>query len=173
MLGCKLGFYNIVMISAIYQHKSALAIHVSPLKPPSHLLPHPLPSRLAGSSGFWLPVSYSKYPLAIYFIYGNVYVLMLSSQIIPSSLSPTVSKACSLCLHVPCRPVDRFHQYHLYYPPVKNKIKFKKDFRYIYISALGLLFSGNILFDAIKYRDLNDYLKDKEYSFLCQRESLK
>ena len=86
MLGCKLGFYNIVMISAIYQHKSALAIHMSPLIPPSHLPPHPLPSMLSDSSGFWFPVSYSEYPLAIYFTYGNVYVLMRFSQIIPSSL---------------------------------------------------------------------------------------
>ena len=36
-----------------------------------------------------LPVSRRKFPLAVYFTYGNVYVSMLFSQFIPPSPSPT------------------------------------------------------------------------------------
>ena len=53
---------------------------------PSH------PSRLLWSSGFGFLESYIKLPLAISFTYGNVYVSMLSSQLIPPSPSHTVSK---------------------------------------------------------------------------------
>ena len=56
---------------------------------PSH------PSRLSESTGFELPASHSKFPLAIYFPYGNVYVLMLLSRFIPPSSFPTVP--ASLC----------------------------------------------------------------------------
>ena len=61
-------------------------------------LPHPetplppYPSRLSQSTGFGCPASYIKLPLAIYFIYGNVYVSMLFSQIIPPS-PPTEYKS--------------------------------------------------------------------------------
>ena len=51
---------------------------------PSH------PSRLSQRTWFELPTSYSKFPLAICFTYGNVYVSMLLSQFIPLSPSPTV-----------------------------------------------------------------------------------
>ena len=65
---------------------------------PSLLNPLPLPSpphpsRLSQSTGFGFPVSYSKFPLASYFISSNVYVSMLSSQIVPHSSSPNVSKS--------------------------------------------------------------------------------
>ena len=34
---------NVVLVSAIQQHESAISIHMShPLKPPSHLHPYPL-----------------------------------------------------------------------------------------------------------------------------------
>ena len=51
---------------------------------PSH------PSRLSQRTWFELPTSYSKFPLAICFTYGNVYVFMLLSQFISLSPSPTV-----------------------------------------------------------------------------------
>ena len=83
------------MVSAIHQHESATSIHMSfPLEPLSHLPPHPIP---LGCHGAWveLPVSHSKFPLAIYFRYGNVRAPMIFSQFIPPSPSPTVST--SLC----------------------------------------------------------------------------
>ena len=47
-----------------------------------YILPLELPtppylSRLSQSSGFEFPVTYSKFPLAIHFTYGNLYVAML------------------------------------------------------------------------------------------------
>ena len=61
---------------------------------PSH------PSRLSESTRFDLPVSYSKFPLVIYFTCVNAHVsillLNLSLPLLPS-LCPQV---CSLCLHL-------------------------------------------------------------------------
>ena len=48
----------------------------------------PHPSRLSQSTSFGIAASHSKFPLAIYFTYGNVYVSMLLSQLVPPSLSP-------------------------------------------------------------------------------------
>ena len=70
------------MVSAKRQHELAIGTQVSlPLKSPapSH------PSRLSQSTDFGFPTSYSKFPLAICFTCGNVYVSMLFSQIIPPS----------------------------------------------------------------------------------------
>ena len=62
---------------AIYQHESAIGIH---MPPPSWTPPTPShPARLSQSTGFGCPASYSRLPLAIYFTRGNVYVLMLFS----------------------------------------------------------------------------------------------
>ena len=62
----------------VWAGHTAIGIHVFP---PSWIsLPCPTPShhsRLSQSTQFELPVSYSKFPLAIYFTYGNVYVSML------------------------------------------------------------------------------------------------
>ena len=80
-------------------------VYISPLSPetPSHLPPHPTPLG-AQSTGFGLPASYSKFPLAIHtYTYVNVYVSMLRSQITPPSPFPTVFK--SLCLL--CCPAKR------------------------------------------------------------------
>ena len=82
--------YKIVMVSVIYHHESATGIHVyppswAPLPPPSP----PYPSRLSQSTSFGCPASCIK----LDFTYGNVYVSMLFSQIIPPSPSPTESKS--------------------------------------------------------------------------------
>ena len=65
------------------------------MSPPSRTsLPPPSPfhpSRLSQSPGFGFPVSYSKFPLAILFTYGHVYILILLSQVIPPSSFPTVT----------------------------------------------------------------------------------
>ena len=52
-----------------------------------------IPSRLSQSTGldFGFPTSYSKFPLAIYFTYGNIHVSVLLSQVIPPSPSLTVT----------------------------------------------------------------------------------
>ena len=59
----------------------------SQLPPPSH------PSGLSQYTGFERPVSCIELGLVIYFTYGNIYVSMLFSQIIPPSSSPTESKS--------------------------------------------------------------------------------
>ena len=85
--------YNIVLVSAIHQQESAMVyICPFPLEPPSHLLSHPIPP-LWIVTEHWveLPVSYSKFPLAIYFTYANVYVSMLYSQFVPPSPFSAVS----------------------------------------------------------------------------------
>ena len=71
---------HIVMVSAIHQHEPATGIYMfPPLEPPSHLLPHPMPLSCQSSS-FGLPVSYGKFPLAIYFTYGSVCISTLLSH---------------------------------------------------------------------------------------------
>ena len=47
--------------------------------------------RLSHSTKSELPVSHSRFPLAIYFTHGNIYVSVLFSQFIPPSPSPIVS----------------------------------------------------------------------------------
>jgi len=71
-----------MLVSAIHHHESAIDIHMSP---PSQL------SRLSQSTRFELQVSYSKFPLAICFTYGNPRVSMSLFQFVPPSPSPTVS----------------------------------------------------------------------------------
>ena len=59
-----------------------------------------------------LPVSYSNFPLAIYFTYGNICTSMLLSQFVPLSPFPVVSTSLfsmSTSLFLPCKQV---HQYH-------------------------------------------------------------
>ena len=81
-----------MLVSAIDQHESAPGIHVS--CPSWASLPPPIPShpsRLSQSTGFELPASYSKFPLALYFAHGNVCVSMWPSQFVPPSPSPVMS----------------------------------------------------------------------------------
>ena len=59
----------------VWAGHTAIGIHVFPPSWVSLPCPTPShPSRLSQSTRFELPVSYSKFPLAIYFIYGNAYV---------------------------------------------------------------------------------------------------
>ena len=93
--------YNIVLASAVQQRESAISRHVSP---PSETSPHP-PSELAAEYPVELPVLHSKFPLAIWFTYGDVNVPMLLLVI------PTLSFPCSVqslfsmsaSLFLPCR----------------------------------------------------------------------
>ena len=77
-----------MLVSAIHQHESAIAIHMPPSSGISFLPPTPShPSRLSQSAGFELPASHSKFPLSIYFMYGNVYISVLLFQFFPPSPS--------------------------------------------------------------------------------------
>ena len=66
--------YNIVLVSAIYQHESAIGIHISLLlESPSHLPHHPTPL-VVTEPQFEFPEPFSKFPLAICFTCDSVYV---------------------------------------------------------------------------------------------------
>ena len=75
---------------------------------PSHLnlpptsAPNPAQPQVVTDHGVELPASYSRFPLAVYFTYGNVSISMLLSQFVPPSPSPMVSTSCSLCLRLQC-----------------------------------------------------------------------
>ena len=61
------------MVFAIYQHESAMGVHVSPhAEAPSHLPPH-LPLWVVPE--YWLCVPCLIYQLALvlYFMYGNIH----------------------------------------------------------------------------------------------------
>ena len=62
------------LVSTIHQHVSAIGIHMSPPSWPSLLLPsHPIPPLyVVTERWFEFPESYSKFPLALYFTYGNI-----------------------------------------------------------------------------------------------------
>ena len=82
-----------MLVSAIHQHESVVGIHIFPPSWTSLYLQPPTPSypsRLS-QSPVRAPASCSKFPLAIYFTYDNIYVSMLVCQLAPSSPSPAVS----------------------------------------------------------------------------------
>lgn len=90
--------YSFVMGFAIHQYESAIgyACHVHPGTP--FCLPaHPTPPGCQGT-GFGCPASSVRLALVVSFTYGNIYVSVLFSQIIPPSPPPTESK--SLFLHL-------------------------------------------------------------------------
>ena len=80
--------FKILLFTVKYQHESAIGIH----EPPSHLPPHPTPPGWYRASEF--PETYSKFPLAIYFIYGNVsFHVTLSIHLTLSSPLPTIKQS--------------------------------------------------------------------------------
>ena len=91
--------YNIVLVSAIHQHESATSIYVPSLL---NLLPIPTPSHAPGSHR-------GKFPLAICFTRGKVYVSMLLSQFVPPFPFPTASTglfSVSASPLLPCRVIS-------------------------------------------------------------------
>ena len=70
-------------------------VYTCPLHPKPHspLPPDPIPLGLSQSTSFGCPASSIELTLVIYFLYGNVYVSVLLSQIIPPSSSPAESKS--------------------------------------------------------------------------------
>ena len=104
-----------MMVYAIYQYESATGIHISPLFWTSLLSPIPFhPSRLSQSTRFGFLASYSKFPLAIYFTYGNIYVSVLLSQFVSPSPSPTLSTILFFMSASPLLSCKQVHQYHVY-----------------------------------------------------------
>ena len=99
-------------ISTWISHRHTYAPSLSNLLLTSHPTP-PHPSRSSQSTGFELPESHSKLPLAIYFTYGNIYVSMLLFQFVPSSPSPNCfhKSVLHVCISKPFCKQD--HQYHL------------------------------------------------------------
>ena len=99
-----------MLVSVVHQHESAISIYVCPLslEPSSHPI---APLQVVTEHQFELPASNSKFPLAIYFTYGNVYVFLLLSQFIDRS-HPLLLLRCPqvFSLHLllyPC-PEKRF-----------------------------------------------------------------
>ena len=67
------------------------------------------PSRFITEHQAELPVLYSNFPLAVYFIPGSVYMSRLISQFIPPSPSPhPMSTYPFLCLHLYSCPANGF-----------------------------------------------------------------
>ena len=100
--------YSIVLVSSKHQHEFAIGTHISPLiESPFHLPSHPT-LQVMTEPQVGSPESYSKCPLPIGFIYGNVCFHVFSEYIplVPSSPLPSVHKSVrSLSLH--CCPVNR------------------------------------------------------------------
>ena len=86
--------------------------------PTSHPIP---PLQVVTLHQVELPASYSKFPLAIYVTYGNVYVSMLLSPFVPPSLShshpmSTNLSSISASLLLPYKQVHQYHfsRFHVY-----------------------------------------------------------
>ena len=87
-------------ISHRYTHVPSLP------KLPSISLPIP-PFQLVTEALFEFPASHSKCALAVYFVYGDAYISMLLSPLVPHYPSPAVSTGLfSLCLHCALRLVS-------------------------------------------------------------------
>ena len=95
-----------MMVFTIQKHELATGIYVFPSpnpEPLSQVPPHSilLDCLRALALGALLQPS-NLLALAIYFTYDNVYILMLFSQIIPPSPSPTESKSLFFTSISPC-----------------------------------------------------------------------
>ena len=79
------------------------------LELPSHLAPYHTPLGWHRDQAE-LFVLYSKFPLATYFTYGNIYVSMFLSQFVPCAPSCCVPQACCVSPLLPfrCSPENRF-----------------------------------------------------------------
>ena len=71
--------------STCISHKYTHVPSLSNLPPTSHPIP---PLQVITEPQFEFAASYSKFPLALYLIYGSVYVSVLLSSFIPPSPSP-------------------------------------------------------------------------------------
>ena len=101
------NFYmNVVFISAIQQHKSAIFLYIYPflLEPPS--LTPILPLWVITEHQTGLPVLYSSFFLTIHFTHNSVHMLILLFPLVPLALPPTVSTSSfstSASPFLPCK----------------------------------------------------------------------
>ena len=115
--------YNIVVVFAIHWHESAMDLHVFPI-----LIPPPTSLSIPSLWVFpvhqpWALVSCIQTGLVIIYMFDNIHVSMLFSQIIPPWPSPIESKSLfytsvSLflsCIQGYCYDFSKFHIYALVY----------------------------------------------------------
>ena len=104
------------MVYAIHQCESAIGMYtcVSSLfnSSPTSLPTHPSRSSTALHQ-LWVPCIIHQTSTGYLFTYGNVYVSMLFSQIIPPFPFPIESKSLFFMCVSPLLPCKSFHQYHL------------------------------------------------------------
>ena len=93
---------------AIHQYESAIRIHMFPSLLNLPLTSHPIPLLyVVTEHQAEFLVSYSRFPLAIYFTYDNVcYNAAFSFR--PTLLLPLCSQVWSLCLCLYCCPTKSF-----------------------------------------------------------------
>ena len=96
--------YTIVLLSAIYRHKSSIAMPMSPpLGPPSHLPPHPTllccAKLLQLCPTFWDPVEYSP---KVSSVYGISQARILEWLTMPSSRASSQAMDRTCVFYVSC-----------------------------------------------------------------------
>ena len=95
--------YNIVLVSAVQQCESVMALYIYPLPPTPSQLPIP-PLYIVTDHQAGLPVLYSNFPLFVYFIHNSVYMSMILCQFVPPQLPLLCAQVHSLHL--------RLHSFH-------------------------------------------------------------
>ena len=135
--------YRILLFSLKPQHESAIGIHISlsfQTSLPSPSLSHP--SRLIQSSCLSFPETQSKFPLAIYFTYGNVsFHVTLSIHLTLSSPLPMSISLFSTFLWRDFPWLwQPFHEGHI---PIGDQFCLSLQ---IYVSCQYNLFSSRIKF---------------------------
>ena len=107
--------YNILLVSAIDQHESAIGVHIYPL---SLELPFHLPPHLTYLGCYRALDMSSLHHTAISTGYVILHMVMYMFQCYSlNSSHPLLPCLCPqvyfLCLHHHCCPADKIHQYHL------------------------------------------------------------
>ena len=111
------NYFTILYWFLLYINMDQPQIFIVPLLNLPPTLSHP--SRLSQTFRFELSASYSKFPLAIYFTYDNIYVSILLFPFVPPSSSLTVStRLFFMCVShlLPCKKVHQFYlfRFHIY-----------------------------------------------------------
>ena len=121
-----LGYKCFTVLSQflLYNKVNQLFVYIYPHIPSLLSLPHTLPIpplQVDTKHQADLPVLCSCFPLAIYFIFGSVYMSMLLSHFIPASHPST-----SASLLLPCHQVHRYHfsRFHIYLNAVLNVVRY-------------------------------------------------